>query len=283
MSLQAEGHDCAVFYNGKQAKVSGVTIKLPEDVAAGSTICQGPIIAKMRTLATLNQREAISRRHTGIWQAKDFRACSPACRLCGKELSTKIWKDMPSEHWAELMDFWHCHKPDAQFEGNPGYSGNFVPKERKAFVSQAYILVHPSDVMCNHLASSKSPVKIWKWDLKLGDRICSPAVFVMTIFQELATAHAISTFEMSGSKSSILVWVFNQDIVYSIPRGIFRGAKLLYTTDMSLRCKRPEIECVDLPAEIVDEFILKLSQHTDELPPSAQKFGEWDVAFMEYI
>ncbi|RJE19501.1 hypothetical protein PHISCL_08163 [Aspergillus sclerotialis] len=23
-----------------------------------------------------------------------------------------IWKDLPSENWAEMMDFWHCHKPD---------------------------------------------------------------------------------------------------------------------------------------------------------------------------
>ena len=22
------------------------------------------------------------------------------------------WKDLPSEGWAEMMDFWHCHKPD---------------------------------------------------------------------------------------------------------------------------------------------------------------------------
>ncbi|KAJ5726364.1 uncharacterized protein N7483_007721, partial [Penicillium malachiteum] len=23
-----------------------------------------------------------------------------------------IWKDLPSGNWAEMMDFWHCHKPD---------------------------------------------------------------------------------------------------------------------------------------------------------------------------
>jgi hypothetical protein len=22
------------------------------------------------------------------------------------------WKDLPSGNWAEMMDFWHCHKPD---------------------------------------------------------------------------------------------------------------------------------------------------------------------------
>ncbi|KAJ5288526.1 hypothetical protein N7478_001556 [Penicillium angulare] len=24
------------------------------------------------------------------------------------------WKDLPSGNWAEMMDFWHCHKPDPQ-------------------------------------------------------------------------------------------------------------------------------------------------------------------------
>lgn len=23
-----------------------------------------------------------------------------------------VWKDLPSGNWAEMMDFWHCHKPD---------------------------------------------------------------------------------------------------------------------------------------------------------------------------
>lgn len=23
----------------------------------------------------------------------------------------QAWKDLPSENWAEMMDFWHCHKP----------------------------------------------------------------------------------------------------------------------------------------------------------------------------
>lgn len=25
----------------------------------------------------------------------------------------RVWKDLPSGNWAEMMDFWHCHKPDS--------------------------------------------------------------------------------------------------------------------------------------------------------------------------
>jgi hypothetical protein len=52
------------------------------------------------------------------WTAADM---SPTTRLrcCGCEnivLDTRsegwTWKDLPSGNWAEMMDFWHCHKPD---------------------------------------------------------------------------------------------------------------------------------------------------------------------------
>ena len=38
------------------------------------------------------------------------------CRNCGHCLihvgQDHEWKDLPAENWAEMMDFWHCHKPD---------------------------------------------------------------------------------------------------------------------------------------------------------------------------
>lgn len=33
-----------------------------------------------------------------------------------------VWKDLPSGNWAEMMDFWHCHKPDQE----PGESRDAV-------------------------------------------------------------------------------------------------------------------------------------------------------------
>jgi hypothetical protein len=38
------------------------------------------------------------------------------CKNCEgvvlKRETVKEWKDLPNENWAEMMDFWHCHKPD---------------------------------------------------------------------------------------------------------------------------------------------------------------------------
>ncbi|KAE8351330.1 ubiquitin-conjugating enzyme E2-binding protein [Aspergillus coremiiformis] len=39
-----------------------------------------------------------------------------------------IWKDLPSGNWAEMMDFWHCHKPDSH-EGHDHDDINGVTAE----------------------------------------------------------------------------------------------------------------------------------------------------------
>ncbi|KAF7588848.1 hypothetical protein BBP40_005095 [Aspergillus hancockii] len=63
------------------------------------------------------------------WTATDMTTCTRlCCRHCqntfldssapydsstGKEnLKGWVWKDLPSGNWAEMMDFWHCHKPE---------------------------------------------------------------------------------------------------------------------------------------------------------------------------
>ena len=42
-----------------------------------------------------------------------------SCQSCGNLLVADIkeWKDLPSGGWADMMDFWHCHKPTCPNEG----------------------------------------------------------------------------------------------------------------------------------------------------------------------
>jgi hypothetical protein len=50
------------------------------------------------------------------WSASSMTSVTQlGCRSCQRTLvsaSVKAWKALPSENWAEMMDFWHCHKPD---------------------------------------------------------------------------------------------------------------------------------------------------------------------------
>ena len=50
------------------------------------------------------------------WSANDMSQNTRLrCRVCNIELLTNEtplhFKDLPSEHWAEMMDIWHCHRP----------------------------------------------------------------------------------------------------------------------------------------------------------------------------
>ncbi len=51
------------------------------------------------------------------WSALDLvPGCEVRCRTCRavvvEQGKLAEWKDLPSENWAEMMEFWHCHKPD---------------------------------------------------------------------------------------------------------------------------------------------------------------------------
>ncbi|OLN81398.1 hypothetical protein CCHL11_09961 [Colletotrichum chlorophyti] len=70
------------------------------------------------------------------WTATDLQPSSAVkCRRCSSavvpEGKVAEWKDLPSENWAEMMDFWHCHKPtdhehseDHEHLARRGYGAN---------------------------------------------------------------------------------------------------------------------------------------------------------------
>jgi hypothetical protein len=51
----------------------------------------------------------------GAWLDKETRV-EVRCKSCDHVIVPQgtigQWKDLPNENWAEMMDFWHCHKPD---------------------------------------------------------------------------------------------------------------------------------------------------------------------------
>ena len=56
------------------------------------------------------------------WSAERLDANSKAaCRFCKATIiagQIKFWRNLPSDHWIEMMDFWHCHKPNSEIEGS---------------------------------------------------------------------------------------------------------------------------------------------------------------------
>lgn len=67
-----------------------------------------------------------------------------------------VWRDLPNENWAEMMDFWHCHKPDEKHlhnheneeaVGKKGYAaGNRLQaREGTGFVDLTSFLLEKRD------------------------------------------------------------------------------------------------------------------------------------------
>jgi hypothetical protein len=82
------------------------------------------------------------------------------CKTCDGVLVPKgklqQWRDLPNENWAEMMDFWHCHKPDEhhlhdhtheQVVGQKGYAaGNRLQAvEGVGFVDLTSLLLSEPD------------------------------------------------------------------------------------------------------------------------------------------
>lgn len=78
------------------------------------------------------------------WMAADLTEESAIqCRQCQAIIIAQgtihQWKDLPSENWAELMDFWFCHKPHDEPQ-----NGNDDAAEAKGFSPQSRLTVSPS-------------------------------------------------------------------------------------------------------------------------------------------
>ena len=90
------------------------------------------------------------------WSAASLRPGAHfCCRFCKSHVlgeQIKEWRDLPSEHWAEMMDFWHCHKPkDGAGSGAPlisrGYTApeGFKAQSRVGYVDSCHMLASEDD------------------------------------------------------------------------------------------------------------------------------------------
>lgn len=93
----------------------------------------------------------------GIWPASSLTPHTRiACRACKNVLlqrSVNLWKDLPSDNWAEMMDLWHCHKPNTE-DGRErdathhakGYaaSSSLAPSPGCGLVHINYVWIHKS-------------------------------------------------------------------------------------------------------------------------------------------
>ncbi len=74
----------------------------------------------------LTSKAEVNNAYSIPWPASKLSSeTNVACQSCGNQLITNVtdWKDLPSGGWADMMDFWHCHKPTTE-NGNYDTAGS---------------------------------------------------------------------------------------------------------------------------------------------------------------
>ena len=116
--LSSDRRSLSLTHDGETA-----TICLPSEIAGSASLTLPMAKSKVLSFrlqvtedgATLD-RPHLRHGNDVPWPAASL-SCetSVACRECQnivvRSSSLATWKDLPSENWAEMMDFWHCHKP----------------------------------------------------------------------------------------------------------------------------------------------------------------------------
>ncbi|KAI1089623.1 ubiquitin-conjugating enzyme E2-binding protein [Rostrohypoxylon terebratum] len=126
-------------------------------------------------LATTPEQHVVSTPEfqTIPWSANDLQSESPVtCRTCRAVIvepgTIKVWKDLPSENWAEMMEFWHCHKPHDHGHGHShdhdenltskgyGASSRISAQDSVGFVDLTSFLLSETDVSASSIIKGSS-------------------------------------------------------------------------------------------------------------------------------
>ncbi|KAK0127560.1 hypothetical protein ONS96_007094 [Cadophora gregata f. sp. sojae] len=167
--LSADGQDFILHHDGDTFTLNlpgqAVRIQLQKPVLGNKELSWRIPIAGQTTRASIEDAKS----NEAPWSAKELSDDAEfACRDCGVVIlekgTIKVWKDLPSENWAEMMEFWHCHKPDvpaeeanglkehghvhhSQIAASKGYgaSSKFIPSNGIGFIDLTSFLLTSND------------------------------------------------------------------------------------------------------------------------------------------
>ncbi|EZF32362.1 hypothetical protein TMEN_5849 [Trichophyton mentagrophytes] len=90
------------------------------------------------------------------WPAKSMTAQTCiCCRGCANilfspgEAQNIVWKDLPSADWAEMMDLWHCHKPDPIPSRDRDMDSTSLDGNTKGYGASNRVVCKPGTVFVN--------------------------------------------------------------------------------------------------------------------------------------
>jgi ubiquitin-protein ligase E3 D len=119
---------------------------------------------ELEDLAGLPSLDELKSQNEYPWLAEDLGVeTSIRCQACELEIikagDILIWKNLPSEGWAEMMELWHCHKPHdghtdsnrTEAAGGKGYapSSRIRAAEQTGLIDVSSFLFDTRD--CHHV------------------------------------------------------------------------------------------------------------------------------------
>lgn len=117
-TLSADGNTFALSHQGETAQVT-LPVSVPDSERAKLSLPAVPstnLSFRVR-LDDTSPRDSQSGETVIPWTATSLsKQVELQCKSCHTEIlrcgQIHTWKDLPSEGWAEMMEFWHCHKPN---------------------------------------------------------------------------------------------------------------------------------------------------------------------------
>ena len=232
------------------------------------------------------------------------------CISCNSKLinfnKIKKFLPMPSELWYEMLDYWHCHKPNEEDKSSNNSKilkkfNSLKPITNGIIIGTYYFIINPSDwgliikgidenkdIHCSNcdqllgsLDENSGSYKLLKWNLKCNDEIFTKSSFVTIRLLEEINYSAVRQFILSYNDIKIKVWCFGVGIDISINNRNYNDClKILFmeyneTVDSSIPILEITYE------ESLIEFINSLKEINSQLPLPLKNFKNWYVSYVK--
>lgn len=237
------------------------------------------------------------------------------CQACGNTVLDSrdviAVNEMPSEIWAEMMDFWHCHKPHDDHVHEDKYS-SLRPVKGGIIMASYYIAFHAADYTvkvrmedgrcvcdCGEVLGLHDKGtgldKLYKWKVVVhsaaGKRKEHYQVhdYIYCSLLDNVNGTATRVVEYVSGERHMLVWVFSASVSYRVTgdTAIQQGMKLYYTTDGAAieqeRRARGEFEVVDVDEDVFAGTLEHFESQRRLFPPSVRDMSTWRLALLSVV
>lgn len=314
-----------------------VTLKLPVDTVKGLAVdiskqngtgCLSfklpshPKYSDVESVEKNQVMESLTTRKDFPWSCAELRALRDKgilkCCKCNHDIidlkDVRKMNEMPSENWSEMMEYWHCDRPEISnpnsVESIRNRFEHFHPTDHSIIVGQCYFIINCNDFglvtqedgcvhcpNCNEelgvLDKMSGNTKLWKWELQFTTsssqsyQCFSSYLQCYSLLMDSISSTAIRFYVIMqrGNKANrILVWCFSfgLGVVLSTGPTLKNCMKLFYKANIETLKANTTIQydTISLDTKPFASLMQQLRQSNEQLPDSQRMFKDWNVGYL---